>query len=116
MKTALIVAATFTLAIATGFVVAQSNPPATQRPPSTQPSTPPVETQPPASTMQPIGRQNMQPTTPPDFATLDKSGVGYVTQEQLGYDAWLRTHFSGCDGDHDGQVTRKEYAACTKNP
>ncbi|HKE46554.1 MAG TPA: hypothetical protein VKB52_00695 [Rhodanobacteraceae bacterium] len=115
MKNATIVAATFMLAIGTGFVVAQSNPPA-NRPPSTNPSTPPADTQPPANTMQPIGRQNMQPTTPPDFATLDKSGVGYVTQEQVGYDSWLRTHFAACDADHDGQVTRNEYAACTRSP
>jgi hypothetical protein len=116
MKNATIVAATFMLAIGTGFVVAQSNPPA-GRPPSTNPTTPPeADTPPPANTMQPIGRQNMQPATPPDFATLDKTGVGYVTQEQLGYNAWLRTHFAACDADHDGQVTRDEYAGCTRSP
>jgi hypothetical protein len=75
MKNTLLVGATFMLAIATGFVVAQSNPP-DSRPPSTNPSTPPAETNPPGNTMQPIGRQNMQPTTPPDFSTLDKTGVG----------------------------------------
>ena len=115
MKNLTIVVATFMLAIGTGYVVAQSNPPA-GRPPSTNPTSHPVADPPPTSTMQPIGRQNMHPTAPPDFATLDTNGVGYVTQEQLGYDAWLRTHFARCDADHDGQVTRSEYAACAKSP
>lgn len=37
---------------------------------------------------------------------------GYITQEDAGHDAWLSGHFSGCDSNGDGKLTREEYAQC----
>jgi hypothetical protein len=37
---------------------------------------------------------------------------GYITQEDAGRDAWLSGHFSGCDSNNDGKLTRQEYAQC----
>jgi hypothetical protein len=119
MKTALIVAAAFALAIATGTMVAQTagappgaNPPSSN-PPGTMPKTPPSDMpQTPRSNMSPTGST----TRPPDFNTLDTSGVGYVTQQQAAANPWLSKKFTACDSNHDGQLTRSEYAACSNQP
>ncbi|HEY8229570.1 MAG TPA: hypothetical protein VIG31_03865 [Rhodanobacteraceae bacterium] len=37
---------------------------------------------------------------------------GYIRQEDAGRDAWLSGHFSGCDSNNDGKLTRQEYAQC----
>jgi len=39
---------------------------------------------------------------------------GYITQQDARHDAWLSGHFSGCDSNHDGKLTRQEYAQCTQ--
>lgn len=40
---------------------------------------------------------------------------GYVTQQDAQRDAWLATHFSSCDADHDGKLTQQEYTQCTQH-
>lgn len=37
---------------------------------------------------------------------------GYITQEDAKRDSWLSGHFSGCDSNNDGKLTRQEYAQC----
>ena len=114
MNNTLTVIGTLALAIGTSFVVAQTAPqhpanmPPTQNPPPTDMPVPP------RSNMPTTGPQTMAPTTPPDFRMLDKSGVGYVTQQQAASDPWLSKNFAMCDTNHNGQVTRAEYATCAK--
>ena len=122
MKTALTVAATFALAIATSFVVAQTAP--TNTPPSANPpptDTPPADASavdpamhPRASNMPALNHPGRMTPMPPDFSTLDRNGVGYVTQQDAATNPWLRENFATCDADHDGQISRSEYAACSK--
>jgi hypothetical protein len=116
MNNTLIVIGAFALAIGTSFVVAQTAP---QHPANTPPTQnpPPTDTPaPPRSNMPMTGHQTMTPTTPPDFRMLDKSGLGYVTQQQAASDPWLSKNFAMCDANHDAQVTTSEYAGCSKNP
>jgi hypothetical protein len=37
---------------------------------------------------------------------------GYITPQDARRDAWLSGHFSGCDSNNDGKLTRQEYAHC----
>jgi hypothetical protein len=112
MNNTLLLAATMALAIGTSYVVAQtathpSNPPPTETPP---PTDTPMS---PRSNMPTTGPQSMTPSTPPDFATLDPTSQGYITEQQAMSNQWLRTRFASCDANHNGQVTRQEYMACT---
>jgi hypothetical protein len=52
-------------------------------------------------------------SAPSTFEDLAGS-KGYVTREDAGRDAWLSEHFSGCDGNNDGRLTRQEYVQCTQ--
>ena len=119
MKTLLTVAATLALAVGTGFVVAQTTP--TNAPPATNP--PPTDTPPPAdnpstqprtNNMPTMGRQGMAPMAP-DFSTLDRNGVGYITRQDAAGNPWLEKNFQTCDADRDGQITRSEYMICAKS-
>jgi len=118
MNNTVLLAATFALAIGTSYVVAQTaspthpaNAPPTQTPP---PTDTPMS---PRSNMPTTGPQSMmQPSTPPDFGTLDATGQGYITQQQAMSNQWLSTRFAGCDTNHNGQVTRQEYMTCTASP
>ena len=127
MKTAITLIATLGLAVCTGYVVAQTAagaPPATSPTTGTQPTMPP--TTPPPGMQQPTTPQANMPTaarpgTPtapmaPDFATLDRKGVGYVTLQDVAGNDWLTRNFQTCDTDKDGQVTRAEYGACATHP
>jgi hypothetical protein len=135
MKTTLTIAAAFGLAIASGAVAQTAGTPAAATPPSStpQPMTKPPTTMPPAApapmtappgTPQPspvapsvsTAAQPGMTTTPPDFNTLDIGGVGFVTQQQAAGNPWLGKNFSLCDVNHDGQVSRGEYAACSHQP
>jgi len=120
MNNMLVVAVTLALAVGTSYVTAQTATPA--HPATTPPTnTTPMQTPPPTDTpMSP--RSNMpttgpntmaQPSTPPEFGTLDGTGQGYVTQQQAMSNQWLSTRFAGCDTNHNGQVTREEYTTCT---
>ena len=120
MNTALTVAATLALAIGTGFVVAQTAPSPANAPPG---AAPPVANPPPGTTPRP--RDDMAPRAgvsgtpsmmvPPDFGTLDRNGLGYLTQGEAASNPWLRKNFAACDTDRNGQVTRAEYTACAKH-
>jgi hypothetical protein len=126
MKNALVIAATFGLAITTGFVIAQTAPPApTNTPPSASP--PPTDTPPTDDSManpSTNSRTNNMPARnhpssmtpmPPDFATIDRNGTGYVTQQDAAMSPWLQKNFTSCDADRNGQVSRAEYMTCSKN-
>ncbi|HJT98593.1 MAG TPA: hypothetical protein VJ696_09780 [Rhodanobacteraceae bacterium] len=128
MRNTIIVAATFALAIGTGALVAQTAAPPptappsdTNPPPMSPPATPPTNTNPsmtPRSNMQPQANRPGMPssTMPPDFTTLDRTGAGYLTQQDAAMNPWLKGHFTMCDTDKNGQVTRAEYTGCAKNP
>ncbi|HEX5352856.1 MAG TPA: hypothetical protein VFW60_02130 [Rhodanobacteraceae bacterium] len=79
----------------------------------TMPQTTPPQTRPATSTT----TQNMQnmrrnsTRTAPSFATLAGS-KGYVTKTDTQGHQWWANHFSKCDADHNGKLTRTEYAAC----
>jgi hypothetical protein len=79
----------------------------------------PPETPPPASTSgmsgsMSGGMNSGSTTTPPPFSTLDTQGNGYLTQQDASQNSWLGMHWSQCDADHDGKVTRTEYDACSQ--
>jgi len=123
MKTVFTVAATFALAIGTGYVVAQTTPPPASPPSSMPPSSTPtakpptdMPTSPQANT--PPSTRPGTPMSPmaPDFATLDHKGVGYLTMKDAAGNDWLSRNFKTCDSDNNGQVTRAEYSACTTRP
>ena len=48
----------------------------------------------------------------PDFNTLDTKKKGALTTDDIKGNKWLRTNFARCDSDHDGTLSREEYAAC----
>jgi hypothetical protein len=73
----------------------------------------PMGTPPAAGTSGAAGTGTMAgPTTP--FNDLAGS-KGYITQQDAQRDAWLGTHFSACDSDHDGKLTQQEYTQCTQH-
>ncbi|MGH8124595.1 MAG: hypothetical protein ACREPK_01930 [Rhodanobacteraceae bacterium] len=70
-------------------------------PPQTQPAMPTT-----------TGTQNNRTQrTAPSFATVAGS-KGYVTKADTKGHQWWANHFSKCDSDHNGKLTRTEYAAC----
>jgi hypothetical protein len=123
MNTAITVVATFALAIGTGYVVAQTTPPATSptgaapptmpptaKPPTDMPTTPQANTPPaarPGTPMAPMA---------PDFSKLDSKGLGYITPKDAAGNDWLTRNFKTCDTDKNGQVSHAEYSACTTRP
>src|SRR3984957_4500895 len=46
----------------------------------------------------------------PDFSTLDTKNKGSLTATDVRNNAWLSKNFSRCDSDHDGTLSRAEYA------
>jgi hypothetical protein len=60
------------------------------------------------------GMSGQSANTPPPFSTLDTRGNGYLTQQDASQNSWLGMHWSQCDADHDGKVTRTEYDACSQ--
>ena len=48
----------------------------------------------------------------PDFKTLDTTKRGTLTADDVKGDKWLSQNFTRCDSDHDGTLSREEYAAC----
>lgn len=48
----------------------------------------------------------------PDFNTLDTTKRGALTADDVKANQWLAKNFTRCDLDHDGTLTREEYAAC----
>jgi hypothetical protein len=48
----------------------------------------------------------------PDFNTLDTTKRGTLTADDVKGNKWLSQNFKRCDSDHDGTLSREEYAAC----
>jgi hypothetical protein len=48
----------------------------------------------------------------PDFDTLDAAKTGALTADGVKGNSWLSKNFSRCDTNHDGGLSREEYAAC----
>jgi hypothetical protein len=48
----------------------------------------------------------------PDFDTLDTTRKGALTRDDVKGNKWLSQNFTRCDLDHDGTLSRDEYAAC----
>jgi len=48
----------------------------------------------------------------PDFDTLDTTKKGALSADDVKGDKWLSKNFTRCDSDHDGTLSREEYAAC----
>jgi|ERR1700691_5514003 hypothetical protein len=48
----------------------------------------------------------------PDFDTLDTKKKGSLTPDDVKGNKWLSKKFARCDSDHDGTLSRQEYAAC----
>ena len=46
------------------------------------------------------------------FNTLDTKKNGYLTADDVKGNKWLSKNFAKCDTDHDGQLSREEYANC----
>ncbi|HJU06949.1 MAG TPA: hypothetical protein VJ727_00495 [Rhodanobacteraceae bacterium] len=48
------------------------------------------------------------------FDSLDTTHQGYLTRQNAATDSWLASHFSQCDADRDGRITRAECTACSR--
>jgi hypothetical protein len=48
----------------------------------------------------------------PDFNTLDTKKKGTLSTDDVKGNKWFKTNFARCDSDHDGTLSREEYAAC----
>jgi hypothetical protein len=48
----------------------------------------------------------------PDFNTLDTTKKGALTADDVKGNEWLSKNFTRCDSNHDGTLSREEYAAC----
>ena len=138
MKTALTVAVTFALALGTASLVAQTagtaRPPAPPAGVAPPPPAPAPNNVPAPGTMTPPGTPGVNGAVPPggsqamarpgsptgmiapNFNTLDRSGLGYVTQKDAAGNPWLCQRFTTCDADHNGQVSQAEYATCSAQP
>jgi hypothetical protein len=124
MNNVITVLAALALAVGTGYVIAQTTPlaasppasapppktPPTAKPPADMPTTPQANTPPPARPGTP-----MSPMAP-DFSTLDRKGVGYITSKDAAGNDWLTRNFKTCDTDKNDQVSHAEYTACTTRP
>lgn len=51
---------------------------------------------------------------PLEFGMLDTDKAGAIKLEQARNDPWLRQHFADCDINHNDEVTKSEYAKCTR--
>jgi hypothetical protein len=52
----------------------------------------------------------------PDFNTLDTKKKGSLAADDVKGNKWLSKNFATCDSDHDGTLSREEYAACKCEP
>ena len=50
--------------------------------------------------------------TRPDFSTLDTKKKDSLTADDVKGNKWLSKNFARCDSDHDGTLSREEYASC----
>jgi hypothetical protein len=59
-------------------------------------------------------RTDQETGTHPAFVTMDTNKSGQLTAADIKSHQWLSKNFARCDTDHDGQLSQKEYASCTK--
>jgi hypothetical protein len=59
-------------------------------------------------------RTDRETGTHPAWKTMDTQNSGYLTSKDVKSHKWLSKNFSRCDSNHDGQLTKMEYAGCTK--
>lgn len=108
----LIAAVPMSLAMA-GFAFGQVP---TNRPPE---QTTPAQHQYPQTQPNPPMNNRMNPTRNPDNRSGDFSQLagskGYVTRSEAANDPWLSRHFSQCDRDNNGKVSRSEYQKCHRS-
>lgn len=90
---------------------------------------PPEQTTPPAQRQYPQTQQNqpmndqmnnrMNHMRNPNNRSEDFSQLagrkGYVTRSEASNDPWLSQHFSKCDRDNNGKVSRSEYQQCHRS-
>jgi hypothetical protein len=77
----------------------------TSNPPSDQPSTVSPNDD---ATHRPMREASARP----DFDALDTKKRGKLTEDDVKGNKWLGENFARCDLDHDGTLSREEYAAC----
>jgi len=58
------------------------------------------------------GSMKLASAARPDFDTLDVKKTGALTADEVKSNTWLSTNFTRCDTNHDGKLSREEYAAC----
>jgi hypothetical protein len=58
------------------------------------------------------GSTKLASASRPDFDTLDVKKTGALTADEVKSNTWLSTNFTRCDTNHDGKLSREEYAAC----
>lgn len=101
------------LVLALGAATAQAQEPSAPVAPPMKDMSPtpaPLERQAPPL---PNDMRRLPPIT--SFDALDVQHTGRVTKEAASKDAWLARHFTTCDSNRDGQVTRPEYDICSAN-
>jgi hypothetical protein len=52
----------------------------------------------------------------PDFNTLDTKKKSSLAADDVKGNKWLSKNFATCDSDHDGTLSREEYATCKCEP
>ena len=50
--------------------------------------------------------------TRPSFSSLANEKIASLTADDVKGNKWLAKNFTRCDTDHDGTLSREEYAAC----
>jgi hypothetical protein len=58
------------------------------------------------------GSMKLASAARPDFDSLDVKKTGALTADDAKSNTWLSTNFTRCDTNHDGKLSREEYAAC----
>jgi hypothetical protein len=59
-------------------------------------------------------RTDRETGTHPAWKTMDTQQSGYLTAKDVKSHKWLSKNFSRCNSNHDGHLTKTEYASCTK--
>lgn len=94
----------------------QQQPPVPDGSAQLPPQPPYTAAQPGLSTEQPRSNVNAGPGgQTPGFAQIAGS-KGYLTRQDAQRIPWLKNHFSQCDANGDGRITRQEYSQCRQGP
>lgn len=94
----------------------QQQPPAPEGTAQLPPQPPYTTAQPSVSTEQPASNTSAAlGGQTPGFPELAGS-KGYITRQDARRVPWLENHFSQCDANGDGRITREEYSRCRQGP